>query len=257
MASMGGAIIENPVNSMERGTAVVGNYVERVQPETVEVGYRGNDFQIVGGGATVNSSMSNVQKVGYQQAGSGDLTGSFVQKGQMKEVYDNMLGSMVYVLDENQTVDGLEPIVTAKPETTQYYQSRSTIEQAGKVNEAVNGNQQGEDAAYKTQIGASSLSNSNFQPTITADKSAVNLKIEDNGEQVKPMNPQNNIYQSAGSQIMTTVYDQSGNMKLEGKNVYDPRVGQMVFVPNAQVDEQKTIEVNTTKAPEEPLQGMN
>jgi len=262
MASSGGSILDNRINPMQSG-ATVHNYVEPGQPETFEVGYRGNDFQIKNDQrATVTTSMSNIQKVGYQQDGSGVLTGSFVQDGSLKSVYDSALGSMVYVLDENETVDGLEAFVPVKTNTRQYYQSMSTIEQAGMVNEAAYDNQQVEATTYTAQAGSTSLSNSKFQPTIATDKSAVNLKIEDNRMQVKPMSRSNTGYQNAGSQVMTsmtTVYDQSGNIKTSGKNVYDPRIGEMVFVPNdqAQVDGQQTFEVNTRKAPEQPLQGLN
>jgi len=257
VASLSGSIRENRINPMESGANVVD---------------RGNDFQIKNdhqrGLANVNTSASNLQNVGYQQDGSGVLTGSFVPVpvGQVKEVYDNMLGSMVkevydttlgskvYLLDQNQSVDGLEPFT---PDTNQYNQSMPAIEQAGMVNEVVYGNQQGEDTAYKNQIGVNSLSNQQFQPTIAIDKSGVNPKIEDNRVEIKPMHRQNTGYQNAGSQVMTTVYDQNANIKPRGQTVYDQSIGEMVFVPNdkAQVDGQVTMEVNARKEPEKPLQG--
>jgi len=324
MASLGGSIIENRIPGP--GATLIGNSAGRRESEPVEVGYPSNDVQINNdhqrGGATVNTSSTNLQNTGPQQVGSGVLMEMAVNEAQLKKEYDATIGGMVYVLDKNQTIDGLEPFTpynTSRSQLSRGHdemelgnQSMSRISQTEMASGAGYGNQQGAGIAYETQVGANNISNPKIQSevniptdqsgaypnvagnpmqvqhmshqnignqfvesnpmTSVVDQSAninkVNIatdqrgaypNVADNPMEVQHMSHQNIGNQFVGSRSMTNVVDQSANMKPAGKNVYDPSIGEMVYVPNdkVQVTGQETSEVNTRKPTTESMQAVD
>jgi len=309
MASLGGQILEKPVNpNVSMGSMGGQNrYVPGNSMASIVTGSRGTlvDHRADERGASVNTSSADLQSTGHQQVGSGVMTEIAVRDDQLKKEYDAAVGGMVYVLDQNQTVDGLEPYTPLQASARDLHnqsmnQSMSVIGQTGVVNEALYGNQQGEGRAYETQVGANyvsnpkiqsesntatdqsgayNISNRQIQPeaNIAPDQSGAYPKVPDNSMQVEHMSHQNMSYQNIGNnyvgpesmtnienkyvgpESMTRVVDQSANMQPAGNNVYDPSMGQKVYVPNdkVQVDGLETSEVNTRKPPEVPQQALD
>jgi len=173
------------------------------------------------GGASVNTSGAStvLQSTGNLQVGSGDVTSVVVQDENLKMEYDPTIGKMVYVLDENETIDGLE---LYKPLNTM-----STIEETGMVKEVCYGNQQGDVIDDKTQFGANNRSNPKIQSevgkeNIATGQSGANMKIENKPMQVQNTSLQNIADQYVMTGAMTREVDQSASIKPVGKPLEEP-----------------------------------
>jgi len=235
MAGSGRTIVGKPINPQVNRVASIGTSVQYT------------DF---GQG----NSVTNVN----QQDDSNFVAERAAKIERLQTVYDSAVGSMVYLLDKNQTIDGLEPFIPPTRQVTTHNtgtelrnQSTVTFVQPGKVNEVRYGNPQG--GAYESQVSAYA-SNAQFQsgvnPNITANQSTT--IIDGNMMQVQPTYPGNVSYLPVGSTTMTSQAYQSANVTLAGKNV-DVRSGAPMPSNLAQVDGQKALPDNTGKPLEKPV----
>jgi len=207
----------------EPGAAYVGDNAYQPVPAAFEV-HHNNDAQdrdvYQQGSAQVITTNSDHQTSGLIQNGAGVSTNTIIASS--TTVYDPEIGSMVYLLQKNEPVDGLERItpqetsimpIDVNDRKEQQDQPMFEVEQTGLM-----------DGAH---IGNAQVENSNVE------------KIE---------NYQNDLPNIAYEQVETQTAYQSVN-QTTGMTVYDTLIGEMVTVldENAPVDGMEEVQINSRK----------
>merc|ERR1719285_910993 len=179
--------------------------------------------------ASMNTVDSGVQNIGIVQDSIGDVMGAVNLNSMDKqgsEVYDPDIGAMVYVLDNNQSFDDLEPVTTA------YIR--------GSVGNFDAGN------AVVTNVGRDSVLNSMehalVEPATTEYITTANESEHDVSNFLNPN------FQSPMNDLSENQMPTSNNPLDDGVKVYDQTIGEFVQVPSdkAAVREMDVLPMNET-----------
>jgi len=217
------SIPEIPVYSAVNGAAV------EVGVDEFNAEQTGRTSMATIGRASVTTVDTGVQNIGIVQESIGDVMGAVNLNSMDKqgsEVYDPDIGAMVYVLDNNQSFDDLEPVTTA------YIR--------GSVGNFDAGN------AVVTNVGRDSVLNSMehalVEPATTEYITTVNESEHDVSNFLNPN------FQSPMNDLSKNQMPTSNNPLDDGVKVYDQTIGEFVQVPGdkASVREMDVLPMNET-----------